>query len=211
MALFFCCYQKRFSFSLKVSFFFSPCLKVFWWEISLVCCLKYPYSCFSFHFCFLLIVGLLIFVLFMAFLFAIISLSLQFFSSNRRINAIFNASVFFLLLFLWHITLSPSFLGCKVLCIVMYFLVLCSICWSSFLVHFKICPKYLTRGTAQVFTPLTRFLLYSLVSSSFLVLQKYSFLFFLFYLHLFDGICFWYSQVLVGFLFSERSDLFWNW
>ena len=60
----------------------------------------------------------------------------------------------------------------------MSFLVLRSTCWSS-LVHFKNCPKYLIRGTAQVFIPLMRFLL-CLISSSFLVLMRYSFLIFSF-------------------------------
>ena len=43
------------------------------------------------------------------------------------------------------------------------------------LVHLRKGPEYLTRGTAQVFIPLMRFLLESFVSSSFLVLLKYSF------------------------------------
>ena len=45
--------------------------------------------------------------------------------------------------------------------------------------HFKNSPEYLTSWTAQVFIPLIRFLLYSFVSSCFLVLLRYSFLFFL--------------------------------
>ena len=60
--------------------------------------------------------------------------------------------------------------------------------FSCSLVHFlkfffKNGPKYHTRRTAQVFIHLMRFLQYSLVWSSFLVLQRYSFLnFFLSYL-----------------------------
>ena len=81
--------------------------------------------------------------------------------------------------FLIHKSLSLSFLGCKTLCIIISFLVL----WSS-LINFKNGPKYLTGGTAQVFIPLMRFLLHSLVLSSFLVLWRYSFLF-LFYLSTF--------------------------
>ena len=41
---------------------------------------------------------------------------------------------------------STSSLSCKALCIVMNFLVLRFICWSSSLVHFKNGPEYLTRG-----------------------------------------------------------------
>ena len=75
---------------------------------------------------------------------------------------------------------STSSLGCNALCMVISFLVLWSICLSSSLVHFKKGPKYLTRGTAQVFIPLIRFLLHSFVTSSFLVLPRYSFLIFSF-------------------------------
>ena len=56
------------------------------------------------------------------------------------------------------------------------FLVLWSICLSSSLVHFRKGPEYLTRGTAQVSIPLVRFLLESFVSSSYLVLLRYSLL-----------------------------------
>ena len=65
--------------------------------------------------------------------------------------------------------------GCKVLCFVMSFLVLWSICLSSSLVHFKNGSEYLTRGTARGFIHLMRCRLYSLVSSNFLVLLRYSF------------------------------------
>ena len=46
-----CCSEKRFSFSLILSH-----VQVFSCDISLICSLKYPYSCFSPHFCFLVIV-----------------------------------------------------------------------------------------------------------------------------------------------------------
>ena len=103
-------------------------------------------------------------------------------------------------------SLSMSSLGCKALCIIISFLVFRSICWSS-LVHTKNGPEYLTRGTAQVFTSSKRLLLYSIVSSSFLVLLRYSFLIFFFHPHMFNGVCFQYSQ-LVSFFFPERSDFF---
>ena len=93
---------------------------------------------------------------------------------------------------------TTSSLDCKALCNVLSFLVLYLICWRSSLVHFKHGPEYLTKGTALVLIPLMRFLLYSLVSNSFLLL-RYSFLIF-FYLPFFDGVYFEYSKVLVSFL-----------
>ena len=89
---------------------------------------------------------------------------------------------------------SMSFLGCKAYCIVMSFLVLWSICWSSSLVHFKNSLEYLTNGTAQEFIHLIRYFTCCLVSSSLLVLLRYLFLF-LFYLHMFDVVYFQYSQI----------------
>ena len=72
-------------------------------------------------------------------------------------------------------SLSTSSLGCNALCMVISFLVLWSIYLSSSLVHLRKSPEYLTRGTAQVFIRLIRFLFQSFVSSSFLVLLRYSF------------------------------------
>ena len=43
-----CCYQKRFSFSLKV-LLSEPCPSFLMWDF--VCCLKCPYSCFASYFC----------------------------------------------------------------------------------------------------------------------------------------------------------------
>ena len=54
--------------------------------------------------------------------------------------------------------------------------------------------------------PLMRFVLYSLILSSFLVLLRNSFYNFFFHLDLFDGIRFQYSQVLVSFFFRR---VFW--
>ena len=70
----------------------------------------------------------------------------------------------------------PS-LGCKTLCIVIYFLALWSVCSGSSLAHFNYRPNYLTKEAAEVFIPLMSFLLQSLVLRSFLVCLKYSFLF----------------------------------
>ena len=58
---------------------------------------------------------------------------------------------------------------------VICYLVLWYICLSSSLVYFRKGPEYLTWGIAQVFIPFKRFLLDSFVSSSFLVLLRYSF------------------------------------
>ena len=77
--------------------------------------------------------------------------------------------------FLGTYSLSTSSLGCNALCMVVSFLVLWSICLSSSLVHLRKGPAYLMRGTAQVFIPLIRFLPESFVSSSFLVILRYSF------------------------------------
>ena len=77
--------------------------------------------------------------------------------------------------FLGTYSLSTSSLGCNALCMVISFLVFWSICLSSSLVYLRKSPEYLTSGTAQVFIPLIRFLSESFVSSSFLVLLRYSF------------------------------------
>ena len=55
-------------------------VKVFSWEISLFCRLKYPYNFLSSHFCFLVIVVLLIIEFFILFLVTVISVSLLFYS-----------------------------------------------------------------------------------------------------------------------------------
>ena len=68
---------------------------------------------------------------------------------------------------LTHISLSMSSLGYQTLCIDISFFVLWFVCWSFSRVHFKNGPEHHTWKTAQVFMPLMRHLLYSLVSSSF--------------------------------------------
>ena len=77
--------------------------------------------------------------------------------------------------FLDTYSLSTSSPGCYALCVIISFLVLWSICLSLSLVHLRKGPEYLTRCTAQVLIPLIRFLLDSFVSSSFLLILKYSF------------------------------------
>ena len=79
-----------------------------------------------------------------------------------------------------------SSLVCRALCKVMSFLVLLSICLSSSFVHFQNGLELLTRGSAQLFNPFLRFLWYSLASSNFDVLLRYSFKFFFFHIYLYD-------------------------
>ena len=162
--------------------------QVFSWEISLVYRLKYSHNFFSSDFCFQVIVVLLIIMLF---LIAVISL---FFSSRLiDISTIFSAGVSSSSFFSWQMQPVMSSLGWKALWIVMNFLVLC---WSSLKFHFKNSPECLTKGTAQIFISLMRLLLFSLVSSSFLFLLKYSFFvvvffffFFFFFFFLFISAC----------------------
>ena len=104
--------------------------------------------------------------------------------------------------FLDTYSLSMSSLGRKDLCIVISFPVVFSICWNSFLVHFKNGSEYLTRETAMVSIPLMRFCCWAWFRDFF-----FSFSFFL-HLYFFNGICFQYHQLLVIFLFFERSDSF---
>ena len=108
------------------------------------------------------------------------SLFLLMLSTSLRIDASTQSSVLVS-------SLPPSFLFISILefkawCKVIYFLVFLSICLSSSMVHFRNGPECLTWGTAQLFIPLMRFLLQSLVSWNFLVLVKYSYLFFLSFL-----------------------------
>ena len=116
---------------------------VFSCEISLVCRLKCPNSCFSFHFGFLLIFVLLVFVLPVSFLVAVIRLPRAFLCSLRVVVSmdqryLQRRQVLFLLFFcqchLW------------VLCIIISFLVLWSLCLGSSQVYFKNGQEYPTRG-----------------------------------------------------------------
>ena len=142
----------------------------------------------------------------------IFSLSLLFLmsSSNPHRDASMQSSVLARSLppsFLNTCSLPMSSFRCKDICSVINFLDIGFIYMSSSFVYFKKCPKCLTRGTIQRFIPLMRFILQSLVLRSFLIRLKYSFVFF-FHLHLFEGICFQLSQVLVIFLFSNCFDSF---
>ena len=120
-------------------------VQIFSSEISFVCRLKYPYKCLS---CF--------------------NLHQYFFTSTQSTQS------------LMLVSLLSSFLDAHSLSTSVYissivFLFSSPFVKALFLVHFKNGPEYFTKGTIQVFISLTRFLQYHLVSSSFLVLQKYSF------------------------------------
>ena len=127
--------------------------------------LKYPYSCFSSHFCLLVCLGFFS-VLMLPMLLqaaAVISLSLLFLTLflNPRIDASMQYSILASLLllssFLDTYSLSKSSLKCKTLYIIINFLVLWFICLSSSFVHFKDNPGYLTRRTAYEFILLNFF------------------------------------------------------
>ena len=70
--------------------------------------------------------------------------------------------------------LPVSSLGCKPVCIVISFLVLCSICWSSSFIHFKNSLEYLSRGQPRCLS-----LGWDFLGTLFN---------FFFHLHLFDGV-----------------------
>ena len=127
-------------------------------------------------FCFLFLFVLLILVFLVLFLVAVIRRPLRFFSCLRVVLMLSWMMASPLLpSFLGTYSLSISSLGCNALCIVMSFLVLWSICWSSSFVHSKNGPGYLTRWVLQAFTLLMSYFIHRLVSSNFHVLQRYYF------------------------------------
>ena len=100
--------------------------QVFSGKISFVCRLKYLYNCFSFRFCFLVIIVLWIIILPVFFLVPVINLSLPFFmlSSSPCIDALTPSSMLVSPLppsFLDSFRLSMSSFRCKTLCIVISF------------------------------------------------------------------------------------------
>ena len=104
---------------------------------------------FSPHFCFLVIFALLMLMLSILFLVAVINLFPHFYCILR----VDSSTISWMLVtalppsFLGTYSLFTSSLGCKALCIVVSFLVLWSICWSFYLVHFKNGPLYLKKET----------------------------------------------------------------
>ena len=166
-----CCHKERFYFSLKVSFLSH--VQDLSCEMLFISRLKRLWSCFFLPF------------LFPSFCHFVIYRVVSIVSDVRNQSSI----VFFYVVF-------ESLYGCvNAVCLDKYrsakvvFGMQClvhgrwfssslfhfSICLSSSLVHVRKGPEYLTRSTAQVFTPLIRFLWESFVSSSFLVLLRYSF------------------------------------
>ena len=130
MALFCAAIRRDSVFLLR--FPFRRHIEVFSCDIWPVCHLKYPYSYFSSHFYFLVIVVLFVPILSLLLLAAVICLSLPFLmlSSSTRIDAFTLSLMLASLLppsFFDIYSLSMSSLGCKVLCII-NFLIL----WSDF-------------------------------------------------------------------------------
>ena len=148
----FCAAIRKNSVSL-LRFPFLSHVHVFSWEMLLISRLKRVQSCFSSYLCFLVIVVLLVLMLSVLFLVAVISPSPRFslYPSSRYIDV---PTLFSMLanalppFFLDTYNLSTSSLGCNALCMVISFLVLWSLCLSSYLVHFKNGPEYLTRSAA---------------------------------------------------------------
>ena len=107
-------------------------------------------------------------------------------------------------------TLSMSSLRCTASWIVINLLVLSSIYLSYPLVHFKNGLKYLTRGTAQMFISLMKFLQQNLVLRSFLVLLRCSF-----HIFIFIFVCFRRSLLIFpricSFLFLPVFWCFFDW
>ena len=110
--------------------------------------------------------------------------------------------------------LLPSFLdtyslchfGCKTLCIIFDFCDLWSICLGSFLVHFKNCLVYLTRGTYLRVDSTDK------ISTTELGFEKYSRSFAVLFLTFsFNFFLFEYFQILEIFFFSKSSDVFLIW
>ena len=157
MALF-CATIRRYSASLLKFLFFRYFIVLSY--ISWVCILKYPYSCFSSHSWFLVIVVLFIFMLSELLLAAVISLFfLSFFmkSSIPRIDASTLSKMLtspFRLSFFDTYGLCTSSLEYNTLCIVINFLVRRSNCLSSSLVHFKNGPGYLKKMALPKCLPL---------------------------------------------------------
>ena len=177
-----CCYLKRFIFYLKLYFFIL--IHIFSWEMSPVSCLKRPQTCFSSHFCFLVISILLILVSSVLFLVDVSSIPPRFSmsSSSRCTSASTLSSMLVSPLppsFIENYCRSTPSLRCKALCIFISFLVFLSICLKFSLVHYNNGPEYLSGKTDQVFIPFIRFLRYSFVLTCFLVFLRYSFKIFL--------------------------------
>ena len=152
-------------------------VRVFSSKMVSVCCLKYPNSCFSSHFCFQ-VIDLLIILLSMLYLIAVISLLCSFLCSSWVLIMMHYSSMLVSPLppsFLGTYSHTMSTLGCKVLCIVISFLFLCSICLSPSQVYSLNDPEELARETAQMFISLRKLLVWNSSSRSPEILLFYSF------------------------------------
>ena len=184
----FCAAIRRHSIAF-LKFHFLSHEQVFSYEISLFCRLKYPYKRFSFNFCFIFIVDLLIFVLPWLFLVAVISLSLHF------------SCILFRLLSLTFIVCQYHLSDVRPYASSLVFLSSGQVFrLSPSLVHFSYSHKYITRDKAQKFTTLMRSLLMSMVSWSFLVLIE---IFFLYFSFIFACLMVTYFIILVSYFFSN--------
>ena len=166
--------------------------------------MKSPSSCFPSHFCFLVIFVLL--VQFLLFLVAVFSLPprnfyIIFLWSYRCIDAILNtckSSSFFS----WN-SLSTSSRECKALCIVIGFLVLSFICEVLHTSTLRMVPSILRGGQPRYLSLRWNFCYVVWSQVVFFVIHGYLKKTF-FHLCIFDGVCF------ISFLFSDRSDFFFD-
>ena len=180
----FCAAIRRDSVSLSRFPFFSH-VQVLLWEISFVWRLKYSYSCFSSHFCFLVIfssLDLLVVCIVSgscdqssSMLFSVIFELLY-----RCINVIFNtgkssSSVFFFFFFFAHTVCQRNLWDIRLYEWSLVFFFSGSSIEALPSLTSRIVPNILHGEKKQMFIPFMRFLLCSLVSSSFLALLKYLF------------------------------------
>ena len=175
--------------------------------ISLFCHLKYPYTCFSSHFClqdflvlFLFVLKLIPLILLLEF--ATINISLLFFVNSLNLWIIVSMqssmlSSFLPLSFLDRQNLSILL---TVLCMVTNLLVFCSICLTYSSVHFKKGPEYLSKKTVQVIIFYEIFVA-EFNFEKFSCFSKVLFSYFFFYLCFIVNVCFKYFQVFVAFSF----------
>ena len=157
--VFFFCAAIRRDLQSLLMFSFLSHDQIFTCEISQVSRLKYPNNYFSSYFCFLLIVVPLIIILSVLFLVA------------TDVSTLSSISLTWCLLVTY--SLSISSLVCKALSIVISFLIVWSICGTYSCVFFKNDPGYITRKITQVYIPLMRFVLTSLVKDIFFLRWYY--------------------------------------
>ena len=103
--------------------------------------------------------------------------------------------------------LSMLSLKYKALCVIISFLVLCSVCGSSSFVHFENGPLEQTRCLSLWLDSCS----WTWFRKVFSFFWDTLFFFFFIHLHLFDGVHFQYSQVFVRFFSSKCSDFFLIW